>query len=81
MSVYESLRKARGEASSKSKSATQETTSAGAREGGVLPDFEQVLAEITQLIEKRLADQDELATDLSGAIEEIFKEHGLLVTA
>lgn len=48
---------------------------------GVLPDFEQVLVEITQLIEKRLADQDEIATDLSEGIEEIFKEHGLLVTA
>jgi hypothetical protein len=73
--------KARGEASSKSKNATQETANAQGRERGVLPDFEQVLAEITQLIEKRLADQDELATDLAEAIEEIFKEHGLLVTA
>jgi hypothetical protein len=47
----------------------------------VLPDFEQILTEITHLIEKRLKDQDDLATELAEAIEEVFKEHGLLVTA
>jgi hypothetical protein len=45
------------------------------------PDFEQLLAEIYQVVEKRLADQDELATELCEGIEDIFKEHGLLVTA
>lgn len=73
--------KARGDNSSKSKNGTKETSDATGPQPQGLPDFEQILAEITQLIEKRLSDQDDLATDLSAAIEEIFKEHGLLVTA
>jgi hypothetical protein len=71
--------KARNDSASKSKNAAQET--ADATQTSILLDFEQILAEITQVIEKRLKDQDLLATELSEAIEEIFKEHGLLVTA
>jgi hypothetical protein len=44
-------------------------------------DFDQLLAEICQVLEKRLQDQDELCSDLCESIEDIFKEHGLLVTA
>jgi hypothetical protein len=44
-------------------------------------DFEQLLAEICQALEKTLSDQDDLCSDLCENIEELFKEHGLLVTA
>ncbi|WP_213804968.1 ATP-binding protein [Granulicella sp. dw_53] len=47
--------------------------------GSALPDYEQVLAEIVQAIEKRLADQDDLASELCEGIQDIFKDHGLLV--
>ena len=68
--------------SSKAKNAEREgAETTKSSQTGILPDFEQILAEVTQLIEKRLKDQDDLATDLAEAIEEIFKEHGLLVTA
>lgn len=70
------------DASSKAKNAERDGAEATkTSQTSVLPDFEQILAEITQLIEKRLKDQDDLATELAEAVEEIFKEHGLLVTA
>ncbi|MCU1284055.1 MAG: hypothetical protein JWO13_405 [Acidobacteriales bacterium] len=72
--------KSRGAATTKSTS-TEGRAGTATAQPAVLPDFEQILAEITQLIEKRLTDQDDLATELSEAIEEIFKEHGLLVIA
>src|SRR5581483_1694311 len=72
--------KSRAAAASKATAAGNAGSSTATQSRG-LPDFELILAEITQLIEKRLDDQDQLATELSGAIEEIFKEHGLLVTA
>ncbi|MBZ5631458.1 MAG: ATP-binding protein [Acidobacteriia bacterium] len=46
-----------------------------------IADYEKVLSDILLAVERTLGDQDELASKLSEAIEDIFKRHGLLVTA
>jgi hypothetical protein len=44
-------------------------------------DYEQLLSDILLTIERHLGDQEELAAKVNEAIEDVFKRHGLLVTA
>jgi len=66
----------RGEASNSNNGSA--TTGSG---GTPLFDYEKLFADIAVVIEKHLDDQEDLATKLTEAVEDIFKRHGLLMTA
>lgn len=77
----------KGKSSKSAKDIRQETSVAdngrGGSGSGVAPlvDYEKLFDDIAVAIEKLLDDQEELASKLTEAVEDIFKRQGLLITA
>lgn len=74
----------KGKASKSTKETREESAASNGRDasvGDVIVDYEKIFADIVVAIEKHLEGQEDLASKLAEAVEDVFKRYGLLVPA